>query len=597
MRTSRSIGIPVFVLVLLLRAAPAEALVFWVGPDGNCDYNSLQAAINALGSDPGPHELLLKAGTLAIANGVNIERPANQITIRGGYQSCQSLSDTGTTILDATGGSDGTAININAGNRATQQTIIFERVSIRGGNSETGPFDNPEGGGLEVRGHVRVRLRTLTLIHENSSGKGGGVYMEGASLTRPAELTIELGAEIRDNTASTRGGGIYCHHHGMISLNRGQISFNQANTGGGIDMRQGCSLLTSAPTSASAGFNGLMFNEAAISGGAIFAAPDGSRWPTIYLAGATGSPGNPLVFLNNNAPIGAGIHLDNAYDSASYVYLANTIWSGQHSTTSGATIHLEGRVDVEIEAWPDCRVDFFGAPSCSGFYHNTSEGWAGVVSNFTSDSTLKIYRTHMDANQGDPATVLFFGEDVHIESSIFGNNIANNQTDWLPARNSLFTLHGEATNRLRYSTVLANQVGYLLTTVASVNPTPGSIDLSGSILYAPGTEIWRSWDGHPMNVFHFGCLLAHTSSGISEPGVIVADPLLRADFSPSDNSPALDICDNIPGAPLPDFYGHPRGVNQVVVPNLWGPHDLGAVERTDQVAPLVDELFSDRFQQ
>lgn len=592
----------IIVCLYALPGSTARAAALWVGPDQNCDHTTLQAAINALGSDPGPHAILLKAGTLAIPNGVNLSIPATNISILGAKKACGSLAEVPgeRTILTAAGGDQGTAITIDAGDRAIQQNIDFHFVQITGGSSETGPLDNPEGGGLEVRGHVKVELGSGMLIDNNASGKGGGVYLRGASDTRRAELEIRLGTVISDNSATTRGGGVYCDDHGTVFFERGEVIFNEAETGGGFHLRGSCALVPRLASASDTGFNSISNNQASAAGGAIYALPNGNRGLVISLIGASGNPGNPIHLFNNTAPLGGGILFH--YDGTNTVVaqLTNTIWVGQTANQDGAAavVHMTGSGTkwLNIEGESGCRYVFFGIEGCSGFYDNTSSAGPGVIGAFWNDE-VSVLRSRFEGNSGVGAIFSSLGGTFSGEALIVRNNTGLPPVSYVPPGHSLFHFAGEVENRLRYSTIMANDVQYLLSTVTPFSDQGAVLDVTGSILYSPGSQIFRPFDDHePPDFVDFGCLLAHSTDGIPDSHVRVADPLLRADLSPGDNSPALDVCDNFPGTPLPDFFGQTRGVDQTQVPNYWGVNDLGAIERIDQVSPVEDALFSDRFE-
>ncbi len=600
MKPSRFTLILTLICVYALPGTSARAAALWVGPDANCDHSSLQAAINALGQDSGNHSILLKAGTLAIPNGVHLALPSSNISIQGGMSACGSLAELPgqRTVLNASGGNHGTAMIIDAGDRSTRQIIQLRGLQISGGSSETGPFDNPEGGGLEVRGHVTVVLGTLMRVEGNESGKGGGVYMRGASSTRRAELEIRLGTVISDNSASTRGGGVYCDDHGTILFERGEVIFNEAETGGGFDLRGGCALVPRGTSASATGFNSISNNSASFGGGAIYAHPNGSRGLVVSLIGANGNPGNPIHIIGNTAPRGGGLyfHLDGGHTAAAR--LVNTIWVGQIAGRSSAVdLNGAGLTRLYIEGDENCRYVLFGIEGCSGFYDNSSTV-TGVISGASNDE-ISVLRSRFEGNTG--VGVIYYSNgssQFSGEALIIRNNTALPPSGgYLPPGNSLFFFSGEMENRIRYSTIVDNNAQYMFSTLTSFSAQGATLDVVGSILYAPGTQIFRPWNNNrPPTFVHYQCLLAHSTDGIPVAGVRVANPLLRADLSPGDNSPALDVCDNVPGVPLSDFFGQSRGVDQLNVPNFWGPHDLGAIERIDQVPPLSDVIFANGFQ-
>ena len=584
-------------LLALLTASAARAATISVGPSG-CNTTSLQSAINSLASSPDTsHTIKLKSGTIAIPNGVSMNLPASDIDIIGGFASCSNAAPTAgqRSTLDASGGNDGTTMTIEAGNRSFQQWTIFSNTTIRGGSSETAPFSNPEGGGLEVRGHARVWLREDTRVEDNASGKGAGVYLNGASSTRPAELYILDGSSISNNVAITLGGGVYCNNFGTVEFFDGQISFNDANNGGGIYLNPGCKL--EGVGTGSGNLKSIDNNRALIAGssggfgGAIYLGTDGATANPVHLVG---DPGNPILFLNNSATYGGGLYASN--NSATRVSLdfTNTIWLG-HRANQGAGMLLSGRFDASIEAQPGCTYSFFGASGCSAFDDNDASDGPGAIYINTGASTgtlgrLTIKRTRFENNEGAPAVVAAGYATLAIEGAIVRNNRSLAVGAFVPFHRTIFASVGEVPQSVRYSTILTNDTDNIFTSLAT---SPGNtLNLVGSIVWSPGTLIWRNWDNGPSTVEHDGCLIGHSGTGLPA-GVIVADPMLESNLTPGIGSPALDVCGLVGGAPSQDYYGQERGYDQPSIPNLYGPNDLGAVERR---TAIDDTIFRNGFE-
>ncbi len=586
-------------LLGLLTASIASAATISVGPSG-CNTTSLQAAINNLsGSADTSYTIKLKAGTIAIPSGVSMSVPASDIDIIGGFASCNDASPTAglRSTLDASGGGDGTTMTIDAGNRSLQQWITFTNATIRGGSSETGPFSNPEGGGLEVRGHARVWLRDDTRVEDNASGKGAGVYLNGASSTRPAELYILDGSSISNNVAITLGGGVYCNNFGAIQFYDGRISFNDANDGGGVYLNPGCKLVgigTGSGNLKSIDNNrALVAGSSGGSGGAIYLKADSAIANPIHLVG---DPGNPILMLNNSASSGGGgIYAGNNSTALITLDLINTIWLGQRAT-AGAGLLLSGRFDTRIEAQPGCSYSFFGASGCSAFDDNDASNGAGAILFYGGDTEalagqLTIKRTRFENNDGAPAIVGTFRAELTMEGAIVRNN-RSLPYGYLPYEHTLFGLDSGTPHSIRYSTILANDTFYIFS--YGFLSSGSTLNLVGDIVWAPGTQVWRNFDGSgPATVQHFGCLIAHSATGLPS-GVIVANPMLESNFTPGVTSPALDVCnDSIGGAPSQDYYGQARGFDQVAIVNVLGPNDLGAVERR---TAIDDTIFRDGFE-
>lgn len=568
-------------LTLCIIAVPkVNALTVTLGASG-CNFIGMQFAIDALAASSDTfHTVRMVAVTIPIPDGVNINVPANTINFVGGYATCSDSQPTAglQTILDATGGNNGTALNINPGNRSTQQSITFENVIVRGGSSETGIGANPEGGGLEIRGHGRVTLRGDSRIEDNASGKGAGVYIKGASSSRIAELYIRENTVIEDNTALSWGGGVYCDDDGLVHLINGNISFNTADFGGGVFLNQGCAMDTSG---SGVGLQPqISNNEATSDGGGIYLNADGQFPTALNLAGQTGTP---FQFIGNIAGgNGGGLYAVNNAPTAVALRFTNTIWANQ-AAAQGAGMYLFFDFDLTVQATLGCVYNFFGRPGCSGFDNNIADSGAGAIETVGVRDAI-IERTRFQGNVGAPAIIGPSQSTLTFENSIVVGNTAICCGGIVFANHTLFAMFG--TDRVRYSTIVEN------TSNAVFDTQSGDLDATGTIVWQPGAEIWRQTTG---SFVHNGCFLGHSAAELPG-GVIVDDPRLEGDYTPDRSSQAIDVCDDASGTPPFDFYGALRGFEQTFIPDVLGANDLGAVERTELIIPLPEAVFQDSFE-
>jgi hypothetical protein len=172
---------------------------------------------------------------------------------------------------------------------------------------------------------------------------------------------------------------------------------------------------------------------------------------------------------------------------------------------------------------------------------------------------------------------------VDIDSAIFDGN--NSPGD-------LFSVDGSFL--LRYSTITDNTTPTIFSVYSRPGGDPVQVDVSGSAIWNPGASIVTFYGGGPASVVRNGCLLAHSTAGISNPAAVrTGNPQFAADFTPGIASPALDVCNAFFDATAQDVYGTARPIDQSGVPNALGPHDLGAVER-----PMdpPDTIFANGFE-
>ena len=117
--------------------------------------------------------------------------------------------------------------------------------------------------------------------------------------------------------------------------------------------------------------------------------------------------------------------------------------------------------------------------------------------------------------------------------------------------------------------MLANDVDTL------VYMNGGLLRTQGSIMWAPGSDVWTATAGATME--SNACLIAHQAI----PGATVTDPRLGFDFTPPGSSPAIDFCDNDDVTAGLDVYRQAPGHDAGGVVAVWGNNDLGAVENRD----------------
>jgi hypothetical protein len=601
--THRAIALLVIVLGILA-PPPVAAAIYTVGTGAPCTHTSVQAALNtARLNSNGPHEIRLLTGTHAVPNGLTLHDPMAHMTISGGWSSCTATSPTSgaRSVLDASGGNDGTAFDIRygLGDITSKREIRLQRLDITGGSSETHFGANPEGGGLELRGNLRVFVEQGTRVLGNHTGRGGGIYMQGG----PSWVELELrNAEIRNNVASLDGGGIFCRE-GLINVRDARINFNEAGRdGGGVTVLNSCVLTATASPGATVEFNG---NRAGTirrepgegRGGAIFYRKSGANvggdgaWD-MDLGGATLAVGGTLLFIGNSAEgngtystVGSGggaIYLEGTGSQRQRVRVRDAVFAANSvrspgGAQGGAAIRVSRAVELLVEGTPRRCDGTFGFGLCSAFFdHNRSAIGLDALQTSDPDTTprVTVRRTRFTGQTSGLGviddTMPRVGQRVRVENSIIDGNASGN------------AFHFSGTDAaILYTTVIGNSfsTGNLLRTAVPSGQTYG-IQLHGSILWQPGMSMIRYEGLGSVQISHGGCLLAHTTAGLPQGALIqTGAPALEADWTPSITSAALDVCDNPAGVGGSDAYGQARIVDQPWLSNVLGPIDLGAVER------------------
>lgn len=227
--------------------------------------------------------------------------------------------------------STGHVLQVNAGSKLT----IIDDCDDDTGVITGGRANN--GGGIYVDGEL---VLDECLITGNTAGNGGGIYVRSGS------VTINNGAVIEGNSASSYGGGIY-NTGGSVTINKGVvIEENEAFYGGGIYNEK--SLVVDGCV--------IENNKASFVGGGICNRPN-----------ATLEVKNSTITLNTAEDWGGGI------SNSGTATLKSTEITHNLNTRNGAGI--DNMKDLTVE---DCEI---AGNSCS-------ESGGGIMSSGSSTLTF-----------------------------------------------------------------------------------------------------------------------------------------------------------------------------------------------------------------
>jgi len=578
-------------LLLLLSVCPlAMAATYSVGPAGCTHFSLADALAAAAANGSGPHLIKLRTGEL-LTGGLSLDEPAADITIEGGYATCaQSAPDVDARMVIR---------QINPGRvlrfdnaSDTRRRLELRHLTLTGGTESLS--DVLGGGGALVLQNATLVLGEGAIIEANLAGNGGGVGMLGTP-SRIAELVVDGGAKILANEAAGlgalgNGGGVHALDNATIRLVHGRIEENLARrAGGGIALNTARTTLVASPpvlpdtplapvvlfhneagagTFASGrGFGGAIYTN---QGNITINAPAIGRFTTelntnranfggaIYAEGATG-PSEPFTFIS----------------------LRNTLVGFNKANGKGGAFYSSNAVDWVLDTTAPGQRCPFGPrySSCSAVLYNTAYndttpgspgGGVGYIYNDSGSSRgiFRFARTLFEKNRDDNgqiAVAMAFGSsEMQFERCIFLDNKAG------ALSNGTLLANAPGINlRFIYNTALANDVDTL------VYMNGGMLRTQGSIMWAPGSDVWTATAGATME--SNACLIAHQAI----PGATVADPRLGFDFTPPGSSPAIDFCDNADVTAGLDVYRQAPGHDAGGVVAVWGNNDLGAVENRD----------------
>lgn len=284
---------------------------------------TLRAAINESNALPGTDTIILPPATYTLS------LPFNYKFDTTGVDGDLDISDH--TVLQGAG-ADSTIVNGNGGvindgvfHVQNDFTVTFNDLAIENGDTAG------NGGGILAAGPL---VLNRVVIRQNRADMGGGIYMDGVSLTLQRST-------IQGNTAAVGGGGIYLFGAGSSLLaSHSLIAGNNAGTlgGGGLVNRSGTATLVNSTLSG---------NRANNSGGGLYNRLDGQA--NLYNVTIAA---NVADNDNDNSGSGGGIYAE----PGSPVVIRNTLignnsnWEGGFNFTPddcNGLVTLGGRNLIE----------------------------------------------------------------------------------------------------------------------------------------------------------------------------------------------------------------------------------------------------------
>ncbi|SDD35419.1 hypothetical protein [Aquimonas voraii] len=627
---------PALLACIASLALPAQAETYRVGPAGDpaCTHTDLQAAMNAAASTPaiGTHRILIALPEVARTPAFHYEsafslvNPQANVSIEGGFATCSANTpdlNLGWTTLRISPGSQGRVLGID--NSGSLRTVTLRNLRLSFGDTTaplTFPTNNPpHGGGLRVRGAVRLRLED-SVIRENRSVYGGGVAVLGGAELRLLDSVIDNNFA---SGASGRGGGIYCADpNSSVHIDEGQIVLNQsANNGGGAYLDACAGLFGGTPDAQSSQgraqasisenrANGV--GSASGLGGGIY----NDRSQVVFFEADRHA--YSLLMHDNEGQRGGALYAVGDAVNLARVDLRNGAFIANSARDRGGVVFSSGRVEIDVEHGRAgaCRLDAtlggvaYQLEGCSLLAYNralangspsTSGGGVLQALNTSGGSaSINIRRSLIAHNEDSGRAAVAYASNavLNLSGSILHDNRAlGTGTGFLTP--SLIQLFGGGPHFLRHATVVANP----LLQMALLDGT--SLDIAGSIVHGSSMRVFRAANGGSLT--HRGCLLIHpaqsdatlleeVSPGFFTEGVFQSDPALGPDFTPTPASRAIDACSGSRGGGGFDYRLGSRDIDVPAVVNYPFPAlepgafvaDLGAIELRD-LGPIFKNGF------
>jgi hypothetical protein len=377
---------------------PGDGIV--ADSSGNITLRAAIMEANALGGDAlivlgaGAYDLSLLGADENQANtgDLDITNTSGTLTIVGAGSDLTTINAAGLgddRVFDVLAGAEltldglkvtgGNVVGGSGGGIRNFGTVSLVNATVDGNTAEF------YGGGIlnGEPGQAGVLNVTSSVISDNSSVDGGGIYNDGQS-----ELTI-VDSTLTGNNASEDGAGLYNNSQVAMTISRSSISGNTATLNGGGIYNNHLSTLTIADSNV----NGNAANE----GGGIFNADSA----TLDVARTTVS-GNTTVLG------GAGIYNDGGSatldDVSVLINHANQDGGGLYNATGGEVIVTD-----------------------SYFDNNSADRDGGAIANF--GTTLSITETTIRDSVADRFGGGLYNDQEEGTVSLLSSTIYNNQAE------------------------------------------------------------------------------------------------------------------------------------------------------------------------
>lgn len=600
---------PAAVLLALMAAAvgPAcvDAATFNVGTGTGCQHASLQAAINAAETSPGPDTIRISR-SLAYTQQALTVSTGQQLELLGGFATCADAVPDGLfTAIDGAGGATEPVLRISL---ATGGVVTLRYLTIRNGDED----GSGKGGGIYYRGNGSVQVRD-SAITGNLAGLGGGVYAEGSG--GDAELIIGENVTIAGNTARYNGGGVFAEALEMAMREPGSIiAFNEAlgttvngipvgGYGGGLVVNPTTSLAAYAYIAApGTGSLGVVHGNTARYGGGIAVLAESGSSQNAYLELYSNHATQPVAVTGNFGSVaGGGLYLRSDGESIPYAvsFAVANLWNAileDNGAPVGAAVYLAEDTKGDGSTTPSFlsfnefrRADALpcpvGAP-CGGILGNASQDAFG------DPTTGALVHAEQDCD-------FQVGGDLSAGGVVFRDNRGGNlfrmeggdDTAELTLDKALIvdnTVSGElivagtgTSTTIIDSTIAGNAIG-----ATDVLRSSGSIALQRSILWQPGRTSLAPGASRTVSQV----IASEVASLGGGPEAVTAEPRfvdpIRGNYRLRAASHAVDFAAPVSGDDR-DADGRPRDQRIEAVPRFpMQVRDLGAFERP-ALQPLV----------
>jgi hypothetical protein len=549
------------------------SIILIVGAAGNCQFNTIQAAISAATSTTQGYEIRI-ANDKVYTESVNINKL--DMTLKGGYATCTDAnSDTG----------DGSQAEINATVTGLPAFIITNsNISVKHTNNlynlnilnGTGNGANSAGGINVMDNNIEVYIEN-TFISNNEGINGGGVYIEGST----SMITLNDSYILVND--SVKGAGLYCDAADVFIYGDSGIVVNEATQGGGgVYLTNACQFnIFSGTSGGTLDFRGIAGNTAQ-QGGGIYAnlGAQVGLWG-YQITNEIGSSDQPVNITSNKARInGGGLYIHGAETEVNAY--ATIINNNEVESTLPDASTISGGIYVQFGTFSlgKLNLDCWDAQKCNQISDNKVFGpdsrGAGIVG--FSGARIKIKDTWISDHHA-AQSVFMYGQETNTQFE--GNVFTNNGGDSIEGNNFLLDFNDDSGSiSVAYNTFVDNEINQSL---FQISQNPFFIVFGNIIKEDNNVDILGiALGGGSSSNTQVQCLIAHENQSFTGTQVLVADPLFvdqaNEDFHLSSSSPAIDYCSDTFMVSTKDLDEQDRGWDDTLTDDMFGIYDAGVDE-------------------
>jgi predicted outer membrane repeat protein len=589
--TALAFGRLLFVPVLLIAVARANAAIYAVGSEAGCTHATIQEAVDA--AEANGEEDFIRIPHSRVWNDANVVIDTDEtLWLEGFWADCNNIDFNQQTVLDGAGGSASSVLRISTG---ANGIVRMSWLTLRSGDPS--PIDG-QGGGIHFSGRGRMELSNDVAVINNSATSGGGIYANGDA--DGAQLVIGARVIVSGNTAHRDGGGIFVN--GMtLTMNEPDsfIAFNEAlgelgskGYGGGLVIRStGDREAYGYVGSSGVGALGVIYGNEAKWGGGVAVSVGSDTYDVAELRLVSADPALPPAIRGNFASEGGGAIFawpnanfsgfstsnaivtiagaeisDNAAPRGAVAYGDNSSVTGGATVGSAVNIGSE-QLGADLPCGPVWHARIFGNEAVNA----NGDATDGALFHITDDSSMEF---HCALIEGNAAGRLVDSDDfLEVGDSLIESNVLQLEI----IRTEHLDLHD--------STVAGNAVGAANLIEADRSNTA----IRRSILWQPG-HVTLAGNGGAPDVFR---VIASEIESLGDGSgiVLVAEPRFidpaRGDYRLRAASRAIDFAPPVDGDDF-DALGLPRDQRLAAVPrpDASESRDIGAFER-QSLLPLA----------